>query len=96
MYYSIKDVWAGGKTMYTIRNRYNEEQSKFKDISALGVFVDNHDNARFLISKKTFIDLRMHLLFQSTQLVFLLFIMAMSKDMLVEMIHKTEKLFGLA
>jgi alpha-amylase len=52
MYYSIKDVWAGGKTMYTIRNRYNEEQSKFKDISALGVFVDNHDNARFLNFQK--------------------------------------------
>lgn len=34
--------------MYNIRNRYSEEQSKFRDITALGVFVDNHDNARFL------------------------------------------------
>jgi alpha-amylase len=34
--------------MYGIRNRYNEETTKFKDLDALGVFVDNHDNARFL------------------------------------------------
>jgi len=36
--------------MFNIRNRFNEEQSKFKDIDALGIFVDNHDNARFLNS----------------------------------------------
>ena len=34
--------------MYNIRNRYNAEGSHFKDIDALGVFVDNHDNPRFL------------------------------------------------
>jgi alpha-amylase len=34
--------------MYGIRTRYAEEQSKFNDIDALGIFVDNHDNARFL------------------------------------------------
>jgi len=34
--------------MTNIRNRYQQEDGKFKDIDALGVFVDNHDNARFL------------------------------------------------
>jgi hypothetical protein len=48
MYYTIKDVWMYGKTMYSIRDRYNEEAKYFNDIDALGVFVDNHDNARFL------------------------------------------------
>lgn len=51
MYYSIKDVWMYGKSMYTLKNRYNEEASYFTDIDALGVFVDNHDNARFLNSQ---------------------------------------------
>jgi hypothetical protein len=34
--------------MYGFRDRYNAEAQHFKDIDALGVFVDNHDNARFL------------------------------------------------
>lgn len=34
--------------MRSISDRYAEEASKFKDIDALGLFVDNHDNARFL------------------------------------------------
>ena len=34
--------------MKKISQRWAEEQSKFKDIDALGIFVDNHDNARFL------------------------------------------------
>lgn len=50
MYYTIKDVFGSGKSMYNIRNRYVEEYSKFKDVDALGLFVDNHDNARFLNS----------------------------------------------
>jgi alpha-amylase len=48
MYFTIKDIWANGQSMYNIRSRYNEEKSLFKDLDALGVFVDNHDNARFL------------------------------------------------
>ncbi len=51
MYYTIKDVWMYGKTMLNIRNRYSGESSHFKDMNALGVFVDNHDNARFLNSQ---------------------------------------------
>jgi len=48
MYYTILDVFRNEKTMYGIRNRFNDENGKFKDVDALGVFVDNHDNARFL------------------------------------------------
>jgi alpha-amylase len=29
MYYTIKDVFGSGKSMYQIRDRYNEESSKF-------------------------------------------------------------------
>lgn len=48
MYYTIKDVFGSQKSMHQIRDRYSEESPKFKDIDALGVFVDNHDNARFM------------------------------------------------
>ena len=48
MYYTIGDVFGSSKSMYGIRNRYNAEDQHFQDIDALGVFVDNHDNARFL------------------------------------------------
>lgn len=48
MYYTIKDVFGSGQSMYNIRGRYNDEESHFKDIDALGLFVDNHDNARFM------------------------------------------------
>ena len=37
--------------MKSFSDRWNEEQSKFRDIDALGLFVDNHDNARFLNGK---------------------------------------------
>jgi len=47
MYYTIKDVFGSGQSMYGIKNRFAEEDGKFKDVDALGIFVDNHDNARF-------------------------------------------------
>jgi alpha-amylase len=50
MYYTIQDVFGRGKSMSLIKQRYDAEASYFKDIDALGVFVDNHDNARFLHS----------------------------------------------
>lgn len=34
--------------MGNIKQRYDAEASHFKDLDALGLFVDNHDNARFL------------------------------------------------
>jgi alpha-amylase len=48
MYYTIRDVFGSKQSMYGIKNRYNEEGGHFSDIDALGLFVDNHDNARFL------------------------------------------------
>jgi alpha-amylase len=48
MYYTIGDVFGSGKDMSKIKNRYDAEAYHFNDIDALGVFVDNHDNARFL------------------------------------------------
>jgi alpha-amylase len=50
MYFTIKDVFGSGQSMFNIRNRFNEEANYFTDIDALGLFVDNHDNARFLNS----------------------------------------------
>lgn len=48
MYYTISDVFGSGKSMSKIKDRYDAEGYHFKDIDALGLFVDNHDNARFL------------------------------------------------
>lgn len=48
MYFSIRDVFAYGKSMKTISSRWSTNLANFKDVDALGIFVDNHDNARFL------------------------------------------------
>jgi alpha-amylase len=48
MYFTINDVWAYGKSAYEIRSRWNDLNANFSDIDALGMFVDNHDNERFL------------------------------------------------
>jgi len=66
MYYTIKDIWAYGKSMYGIRDRYNQEAGYFNDIDALGVFVDNHDNARFLYSNSNHINFRNAIVFALT------------------------------
>ena len=48
MYYTIKDVFGAGQSMKNISDRFSEEDEKFIDVDALGIFVDNHDNPRFL------------------------------------------------
>lgn len=48
MFYTIQDVFGNGKSMYEIRTQFETEEQAFKDVEALGMFVDNHDNARFL------------------------------------------------
>lgn len=48
MYYTIKDVYGSGQSMYNIRSRWDDVNGNFRDANALGIFVDNHDNARFL------------------------------------------------
>lgn len=48
MYFTLKDVFKGGQSMYNIKNRLDNDLTQFRDMDALGIFVDNHDNARFL------------------------------------------------
>ncbi len=48
MYYTIKDVFMYGKSMRTIADRWASNLKAFRDVDALGLFVDNHDNSRFL------------------------------------------------
>ena len=48
MYYTILDVWGNGQSMHGIPNRIDQESMHFQDMDALGLFVDNHDNPRFL------------------------------------------------
>ena len=48
MYYSIKDVFITGKSMTNLTSRWDSEETSFRDLDSLGMFVDNHDNPRFL------------------------------------------------
>jgi alpha-amylase len=49
MKYAIKEVFGSHKaSMRRLSDKLNSVQSLFKDIDALGLFVDNHDEARFL------------------------------------------------
>jgi hypothetical protein len=48
MYYTIDVVFGNGSDMSKIKARYDDEAFYFKDIDALGPFVENHDNPRFL------------------------------------------------
>jgi alpha-amylase len=66
MYFTIKDCFMGGQSMRKIGERYDEEGSHFKDIDALGLFVDNHDNARFLNSHNDITNFKSALAFALT------------------------------
>ena len=49
MFFTIRDVYGSGQSMYQLREKYDQlEASKVVDIDILGSFMDNHDNARFL------------------------------------------------
>ncbi len=48
LYFIIKNVFNYRQSMYNIRSTLMNEQGAFSDVDALGVFVDNHDNPRFL------------------------------------------------
>ncbi len=39
---TIRDVWIYGKSMKNIANRWASNNDNFKDVDALGIFVDNH------------------------------------------------------
>lgn len=46
--YAILDVWRNGQNFYRLQSSLKSIKNGFRDVHALGAFVDNHDNARFL------------------------------------------------
>ena len=48
MFFVIKSVFASGASMTQIPQKYALQDTLFNDVDALGLFVDNHDNPRFL------------------------------------------------
>jgi len=48
MFFTIRDIFGNGSSMYGIRDQYATEETCFKNVDLLGSFLDNHDNARFL------------------------------------------------
>jgi alpha-amylase len=49
MYHIIKDVFGERKdSMLKINSMFKREEKLFKNVDILGLFVDNHDMARFL------------------------------------------------
>mmetsp|Transcript_40679 Transcript_40679/g.62049 ORF Transcript_40679/g.62049 Transcript_40679/m.62049 type:complete len:232 (+) Transcript_40679:629-1324(+) len=52
MHYAIRRVWQNGESMRQISSLFSEEEQTFKDVDALGLFVDNHDLPRFLNEHK--------------------------------------------
>ena len=48
MYFTIRQVFQDGKSMRLIADRWKSQEKVFPDPDALGLFVDNHDNPRFL------------------------------------------------
>ncbi len=48
LYYGLQNAFKNGKSMLELKAKIDEVKKYFKDVSVLGNFVDNHDNARFL------------------------------------------------
>jgi len=48
LFWLIKNLFQNGQSFYNAVNFMQQEKNSFKDITVLGNFVDNHDNARFL------------------------------------------------
>jgi len=51
MYFTLRDVFGSKQAMTAIESRLQQYSSTFSDLSVLGNFIDNHDNARFLYSQ---------------------------------------------
>ena len=52
-FFTARDIFSNDKkSMYDLRNLFNELNQKMPDVSILGTFADNHDNARFLSFNK--------------------------------------------
>lgn len=61
--YLMIDVWKSGASFYGLRQRMIDNKNAFKDVNALGTFVDNHDNARFLYQSTNHAGFKAALLF---------------------------------
>lgn len=48
MFFNIIDVYKRGKSTKIISAQWKAQFAAFKDVDALGLFIDNHDNQRFL------------------------------------------------
>ncbi len=48
LYFTIKDVFMNSRSLYSMESSLLNIAKSFHDPSVLGVFVDNHDNSRFL------------------------------------------------
>eukprot|EP01147_Barroeca_monosierra_P004762 gene4762-6842_t len=48
MYWTLRHVFQEQQSAYMITSSLQQQRSAFKDISVLGLFLDNHDNPRFL------------------------------------------------
>eukprot|EP00048_Salpingoeca_helianthica_P017382 m.236946 g.236946 ORF g.236946 m.236946 type:complete len:530 (+) comp20855_c0_seq1:50-1639(+) len=57
-YWTLRDVFTAGHSMREIHDRVEEEKTGFRDRSVLGLFLDNHDNPRFLNLKNDYTQLK--------------------------------------
>lgn len=48
MYFTLKSCYGSHSSLFNIRVTLEQSASLYKDPSVLGIFIDNHDNARFL------------------------------------------------
>ena len=48
MYYTIRDTFGNKGSLKNLSEKFKTQEGIFKDVDALGLFVDNHDNSRFL------------------------------------------------
>lgn len=63
LYFTIKNVFNYQQSMFQLRSTLQSEASAFEDVSALGVFLDNHDNNRFLNLRSSVTQLKSALTF---------------------------------
>ena len=67
MFFSIRDVFGAGNSMYSLRTTYESlDNSAFTNVDILGSFMDNHDNARFLSQWNTMTGFKNAIIFALT------------------------------
>jgi alpha-amylase len=62
LYFKLKDIFIYGHGMNELENFYGNDIKKWKDPTVLGVFVDNHDNARFLSLKNDYVSFKAYIM----------------------------------